>query len=269
MEARTATAPKSRTWEWPVVAGQELRDLWLGGKGLWLSLAFSVVLSVIAYLAATNESLNFLEQREAVSLMVQVAIAIGSMLALLAAADAVSGERERGTLESLLVTPVPRLALTAGKLLAAFTLWLAAFVVMTPYVWLLGRGVGLVDEALAAGFVVGTLLAVFVASLGFVTSVFAGSNRVSLSLSLFLLLALFLPTQLPAGAQKGWAGELLLQINPITAGVRYVGRICVDGHAWDEDLEWLISPIVGAVAGVFVAGIVGARFLRLRRVVGE
>ena len=68
---------------------------------------------------ATNQALNFLEQREAVNLTLQVAVAVGALLALLAAADAISGERERGTLESLLLTPVPRRQLVAGKLLAA------------------------------------------------------------------------------------------------------------------------------------------------------
>ena len=33
---------------------QELRDLWIGGRGLVLTFAFSLLLSVIAYLVATN-----------------------------------------------------------------------------------------------------------------------------------------------------------------------------------------------------------------------
>ena len=83
-----------------------------------------------------------------------------------------------------------------------------------PYVWFLGRGVGVTGDALLTGFVVGTLLAIFLASLGLVISVFAGSNRVSLSLSLLILLALFAPTQLPAGAQKGWGETLPALLHP-------------------------------------------------------
>src|SRR6476661_4946098 len=143
-----------------VVLAEELRDLWLGGRALLLSLAFSLLLSVIAYLVATNRALNFLEQRETVNLTLQVAIAVGALLALLTAADAWSGERERGTLESLLLTPVSRIAIAAGKLLAALSLWLAAFAITIPYVWFLGRGVGIAGDALVAGIVVGSLLAV-------------------------------------------------------------------------------------------------------------
>jgi ABC-2 type transport system permease protein len=246
-----------------VVLGQELRDLWLGGRGLVLTFAFSLLLSVIAYLVATNHALNFLEHRETVNLLLQVAIAVGALLALLAAADTVSGERERGTLESLLLTPVSRFALAAGKLLGSLSLWAVALVVTIPYLWFLGRGVGLVGAALVTGVVVGTLLAVFLASLGFLISVFSSSNRVSLSLSVLLLLALFVPTQLPSAAQQGWAGDLLLRLNPITAGEHYVGKIVTSAHPWSEDLSWLVSPLVCAAAFAALALLAGARCVRL------
>jgi len=264
MEAVARGGRERSTPAWIVVTEQELRDLWLGGRGLVLSVAFSLLLSVIAYLVATNRALNFLEQRESVNLTLQVAIAVGALLALLSAADTVSGERERGTLESLLVTPVSRLEITLGKLLAALSLWLAAFVITVPYVWFLGRGVGLVGDALATGFVVGTLLAIFLASLGVLISVFAASNRVSLSLSLLVLLALFVPTQLPSSAQQGWAGDLLLRLNPMTAGEHYVGKIVTNGHPWSQDISWLLSPLVAAVVFSAAALVVGARFTGLR-----
>jgi len=248
---------------WTVVAGQELRDLWLGGRGLMLTLAFSCLLSVLSYLVATNQALNFLEQREAVNLTLQVAIAVGALLALLGGADTISGERERGSLEGLLLTPVSRLQLTSGKLVAALSLWVGAFVVTIPYVWFLGRGVGIVGDALATGALVGTLLAVFLVSFGVLVSIFAGSNRVSLSVSLFVLLALFAPTQFPSSAQQGWAGDLLLRANPLTAGEHYVGKIVVDGHAWSQDVTWLISPAAAAALFALLVAAAGRRRLRL------
>jgi ABC-2 type transport system permease protein len=252
-----------------VVLERELRDLWTGGRGLLLSLAFSILLSVIAYLVATNTALNFLEARESVNLTLQVTVAVGALLTLLAAADAISGERERGTLESLLVSPVSRRQLAGGKLLAALSLWLAAFAITVPYAWFLGRNVGLVRDSLLTGIVVGTLLAVFLGSLGLVVSFFASSNRVSLSVSLFALLALFAPTQLPSSAQQGWAGELLLRVNPITAGEHYVGKILVSSHTWTEDVSWLISPVVAAAVLAAAVVALAGRFIQLRGGVAE
>jgi ABC-2 type transport system permease protein len=251
-----------------VVARQELRDLWIGGRGLLLAFAFSVLLSAITYLGATNEALNFLERREAVNLTLQVAVGVGALLALLAAADAISGERERGTLESLLLTPVDRPGLVAGKLLAALSLWLGALVVTVPYVWFLGHDVGAAGEAIGTGALAGTLLAIGLTAFGIVVSSLADSNRISLSVCLFTLLALFAPTQLPAGAQHGWAGEALLRINPVTAAEHYVGAIVVDQHGWARDLSWLLSPLIAAIALTVVAVAVVPRFLRLRGGVG-
>ena len=259
----STAARGTRGSAWRIVAAQELRDLWVGGRGLLLSLAFSLLLSVLAYLVATNHALNFLEQRESVNLTLQVAIAVGALLALLGAADAISGERERGSLESLLLAPASRLELTLGKLLAAASLWLAAFVLTIPYIWFLGRGVGIVGVALGAGVVVGTLLALFLVSLGMLISIFARSNRISLSLSLFLLIALFAPTQFPTSAQQGWLGDFLLRANPLTAGEHYVGKIVVDAHPWREDVSWLLSPAIAAAVFAAIAGIAGARFVRL------
>jgi ABC-2 type transport system permease protein len=264
VEERAAhTAREEQGSGWTVVLVQELRDLWLGGRGLALSFGFSLLIALIAYLTATNTALNFLEQRESVNLTLQVAIAVGGLLTLLAAADAVSGERERGTLETLLLTPVSRRQVLTGKLLSALSLWVAAFVITAPYVWFLGRGVGVVRDGLVTGFVVGSLVACFLASLGLVISLLCNSNRVSLSVSLFLLLALFAPTQLPSSAQQGWAGELLLRINPITAGEHYVGKVITNGHAWDEDVSWLLAPAVAAAVLLIAVPLVGVRFLRL------
>lgn len=261
--AATAAASERRTSNLSVVAGQELRELWIGGRGLLLTLGFSVLLSVVTYLVATNTALNYLEQRESVNLLLQLAIAVGALLCLVAGADTISGERERGTIEALLLTPTRRVELTGGKLLGALSLWVVALVVATPYVWFLGRGVGVVGVALAAGVVVGTLLAVFLASLGVLVSVFAASNRISLSLSLFLLLALFAVSQFPTSAQRGRAGEIFLRVDPITAGEHYVGKVVVDAHAWSEDASWLLSPAVAAIA-FGIAAVVAGRWIRLR-----
>jgi ABC-2 type transport system permease protein len=226
-------------------------------------LAFSVLESVMTYLAATNEALNFLEQHEALNLVLQAAVAVGALLALLGAADSISGERERGTLEALLLTPLPRRQLVSGKLLAALSLWLAALIVAVPYLWFLGRGVSAVGDALGSALLVGTLLAVALAALGTVISALAHSNRISLSVSLFVLLALFAPTQLPSGARQGWAGELLLRVNPVTAGEHYIGNVVIDQHGWSRDLGWLTSPLVAAVGLTAIAILVMPRFIAL------
>lgn len=251
-----------------IIAGQECRDLWLSGRGPVLTFAYAVLLSAVTYLAATNQILSFLEQRESVNLVLQIAVAVGVLLTLVVAADAISGERERGTLESLLLTPVSRGSIVLGKLVAAMSLWAMVFVVAVPYLWVLGKGVAVVGEALLLGLVVGTLLALSMAAVGLLISARSSTNKVSLAASLFLLLALFAPTQLPAMPTSS-VGDLLVRINPVTAGMHYIGLVLLKGHTWTQDLSYLISPVVAVVATAVALVVMGPRIVRLTGGVGS
>lgn len=245
--AHEETAAHSRLPGWIIVLDRELRDLWLGGRGLWLLVGHSLLLSAVTYLVSASGTANYLEQREAASLALQVGVVVGTLLVLLAAADAVSGERERETLETLLLAPVAQAHIAAGKLLASLSLWLAAYAVTIPYLWFLGRGVGIAGVGVATGLVVGTLVAVCLGSFGLLLSLVTRSNRVSLSVALLLLLALFAPTQIPSSAQRGWIGELFQRVDPITSATHVVTARVVNGRSWGDELSWLASPLIGAV----------------------
>jgi ABC-2 type transport system permease protein len=245
-----------------VIAEQESRDLWIGGRGPLLVFAFSVLLSAMTYLAATNRAMNFLEQRESVNLTVQVALSVGVLLTLVVSADAISGERERGTLEALLLTPVSRRGIVGGKLVAALTLWLACLVVTVPYLWVLGRGVAVAGQAALLTLIVGTLLAVGLGGLGLLISALTSSNKTSLASSLLLLLVLFAPTQLPALPKTG-IGELLVRVNPIGSGLHYVSQVLVNRRSWTYDLSYLLSPALLAVVVCSVLIATGPRIVKL------
>lgn len=254
-----AEAPASRRASWRVVFAQECSDLWLGSKGLSVLFGYSLVLSVLAYLAAGDASINLLDARESVGLIVQVAIALGTLAALVVSADAISGERERGTLESLLVTPVPRRSLVVGKLLAATTTWIACLVVAVPLVVVLADGLGIAAEALVVLLVVGGLVAAALTALGLAVSAVAMSNRMSLAASVALLLALAAPSQLPAIKAKGALGSVLIKANPVSAGLRLANDVLVNQASWSTNWTYVISPVVAAVALTIVAVALSSR----------
>ncbi|QIN85143.1 ABC transporter permease subunit [Rubrobacter tropicus] len=106
---------------WVVIALRELSALWRGGRILVLIIPFSMVLSAISYLLATNNELNLIPPKEMVLLVLQVSLAVSILITLILGANAISGMRENGTLESLLVTPVSRQQIVLGKFLAALS----------------------------------------------------------------------------------------------------------------------------------------------------
>ncbi len=241
----------------------------------------------MTYLTATNQELNIIDQKDTVNLVVKVTIWVGVAVVLLLSVDSISGERERGTLESLLLTPLGPRQIVAGKGLAALTVWPIILLAALPYVGVLRPDSGLFADALGAAIVVGSLLTVTFASLGvtvsalgaaivvgsLLTVTFASlgvtvsaltnSNRQSLLLSFFIFLALVLPTQLPGGALKGWLGDIVNRANPLNAGSQFVDKVVVSNNAWASEAEWLISPFVAASAALLAATLVCGR-LRLQ-----
>ena len=134
-----------------VVARRELADLWLRARVRPARRLQRAPERDQPYLVATNQAINFIEQREAVGLTLQVAVAVGALLSLLAAADALSGERDRGSLEALLWRRSRAGSSSSARAPRPLSLWLAAFAVAVPYVWFLGHGIGLVAVPLAGG----------------------------------------------------------------------------------------------------------------------
>lgn len=242
---------------WRIVAEQELRDLWLSSRGLIVLLGYTLLLSGMSYLAASDAQLNLLDARESVNIVVQLAIALGTLTALIISADAISGERERGTLEALLVTPLGRTDLVIGKLIAASTMWLASIVVAVPYVFALAQGTKVVGDAVVILVVVGALVAIALTALGVMVSALAPSNRASLASAVVVLLVMAAPSQLPAVSTSGPVGWLLLRANPVSAGLHLASKVLVAGESWSTHWTLLLAPLVAAaalsVAALFVA----------------
>lgn len=231
---------------WWILLRQEMVELWGGSKGLSVLLGYSVVLSLLAYLASADAGINLLDARESVGIVVRIAVATGTLAAMVISADAISGERERGTLEALLLAPISGRDLVVGKLVAATTMWVAALVVATPYVIVMADGPGLVFDAIAALLVAGGLTAAALTALGMSISSWARSNRTSLVGSVALLLLLAAPSQLPSVKANGTLNSVLVKANPVSAGLQLADNLLVKQQGWPQQWPYVLSPLIGA-----------------------
>ena len=255
-----AAAKPTPTWR--VVTMRELADLWGGTKGLTVLFGFSVLLSVLAYLASADAGVNLLDARESVGVIVQTAIGLGTLAALVVSADAISGERERGTLEALLVTPLRRRDLVIGKLLASTSMWIAAIALAIPFVAVMADGPGVATDALVVLVVAGSLVAAALTALGLAISSLANSNRVSLAASIAALLVLAAPARLPGVTQQGFLGSILIRANPVSAGLKLASEVLVAQKSWASQWTLLVSPAIAAVV-LTAAAIALARRIQL------
>jgi len=219
---------------WWLVFRRELTELWLGGRALTLLSLFSILLGITAFLIATNAELELIPPKEVASLMLQPSIAFGLFIGLIIGADSISGERERSTLEALLLTPTSRRQIIVGKFLAAASPWPAALAISFPFVAVLSQWDEVLGQALLWGTLLGTMLALAFTGVGMLVSFWSNSNRTSLFVSLLIYFVFFLPTQFPGEAQKGLVGQLIKRANPMEATKHFIDKILVNNRTVDE-----------------------------------
>jgi len=183
-----------------------------------------------------------------------------TMTLVMMTAMAMTRERERGTLENLLATPVRPLEMMIGKILPY------VFIGYVQVLVVFGAARLLFDVPMAGSFgmLSATVLLFIVATLavGFTFSTIARSQMQSMQMTMFY----FLPNILLSGfmfpfrGMPGWAqaiGEML----PLTHFVRIVRGIMLKGVAWHD-----IWPEAGAiVAFLFVVGAIA--MLRYRQTI--
>jgi uncharacterized repeat protein (TIGR01451 family) len=232
---------------WWLVFTSELHELWMGGKAPVLLLIFSVLLGIMTWVMASNSELSLIPPQEMVYETTKAAIAVGLFISLIIGADSISGERERATLEGLLLTPTSRRQLVVGKFLAGVSPWPVAMLIAIPYMKVLSQGDEVFQHALPWGALLGTILAPAFTGLGMLTSFWSNSNKTSLFSALGLYILFLIPTQLPGRATTGAMGMLLNQVNPIQSTFVFLSRILVNNRTVVERAYYLTSPIAFAV----------------------
>lgn len=234
--------PAAPTW-W-IIFTRELLEMWIGGKALVLLFIYSVILGLLSYVLASNNELDLIPSEEMVFLILQTALLVGGFIAAIIGADSISGERERATLEALLITPGSRTQIVVGKLLAALTPWPAAMLTTLPYLHALAQDEEIFVRALLLGFLFGTLLTLAYTGIGLLASIWSASNRTSLGISLLIFILCALPVQFPGNTQTGVMGRMLKALNPMEAVDHVIEKLLVNNRTLDELTTFLVSPVL-------------------------
>jgi ABC-2 type transport system permease protein len=248
---------------WWLVCTRELADLWIGGKALILILVYSILLGIMVYVLSSNSELSLIPPKEMVYETLKNAIAVSLFIGLIIGADSLSGERERATLESLLLTPTSRRQIVVGKFLAGVTPWPAALIIAVPFLALLAQGDEILAPAILWGAILGSTLVLAYTGLGMLVSFFSGSNKTSYFISLGIYIMFLVPAQLPGRAQTGAAGQFLQWVNPFAASNHFLSKHLVNHRTVAEFWTWLISPVVFAFIAIGLLLAYAAPGLRL------
>lgn len=248
---------------WWLMFVRELSDLWIGGKALYLILAYSIFLGFQAYSQVLTAQTETVPPKEMVFATLQVVFYTSGLIGLIIGADSISGERERGTLEALLLTPASRRQIILGKFLAGLSPWPIALLIAIPFLKLLAQGDPVFGQSLYWGGIVGTLLAIGFTGLGMLVSFWTSSNKVSFFVSLGIYLIVLLPSTWPGRAVRGAVAKFFQRINPLEGTNELLEKILVNNRPFSQYETWFRTPEVFAAVVVVILLIYAGSRLRM------
>jgi ABC-type transport system involved in multi-copper enzyme maturation permease subunit len=225
-----ANSRETESWRpalpaWWIILSTELAELWIGGKALYLILAYSILLGIQTFVLATNFELSLFTPPEMIFEILKSSIQVGLLIGLIIGSDSISGERERATFEGLLLTPASRRQIVLGKFLASLSAWPVSLCISVPFMFLLSQGNAVFGPALVWGALIGILLVPAFTALGMIVSFWCNSNKTSFFISLGIFLVFILMGQVIGTAKIGLFGQMLLFINPLPSGFDFLSKM--------------------------------------------
>ncbi|MBU2572498.1 MAG: ABC transporter permease [Elusimicrobia bacterium] len=182
-------------------------------------------------------------------------------------AGAITGERDRGTLSMLLVTPMPRRRIAAGKLLASILYVLFLISTSIPFA-ALSFGFGGTDLRLL-GITYGCIIVTvfFLASLGLVVSTLMRRTVPAILLAYGLVAALLVGSgaaELALHAfYKDFKSIVFVYLNPFTPLVLNAMDM-PSAEIANKHLYWWITPLLLLLLSLIFTAVAGRRIRSLR-----
>jgi ABC-2 type transport system permease protein len=213
----------------PLVRKEIMEDLMATRGSIFLVIA-CVVLSVFSVLLVSNTELSLLDNAQAVYMMSGIIIALASLVAVIRGSDGFAGERERDTLEPLMLTPVTGHKLALAKLIGIVFSWLILFILSIPYLWAVGSTGQNLLPAIQYLFITGMLMVLSFGGLALALSAKARSFKSALSIGLTALFLAGSPLILGPSLRQGTVGRAIDLLNPFAGALNTLDSVVIDSQ---------------------------------------
>ncbi|MGL5445916.1 MAG: ABC transporter permease [Rhabdaerophilum sp.] len=237
-----------------LIARKEAGEIVVSRRGRAWLLAMVGVLSGFSLLLVGSTELSLLDNAQVVYDMAGIVIALGALLALVVGSDAFAGEHERGSLTPLLLAPVSRHGILAGKIGGQMVAWAVMFVLALPYLWAVGStGQNLIGAIVGlALFGTPVVLAFGLFSMGLGARL--GSVRGTMMTMLVVLLLAASPLLIGPSLRQSTLGRWFDAVNPFSHAVNALDAMIIDSLGVAAQsihlvaiLAWLLFALAYAV----------------------
>ena len=198
---------------------KEIREHVFSRKGVWIFFAISILFSGLTYSFISVKELSLLAQVEVNMTFMKALIGISILVSIILGSTMVSGEKEQGTLESLLLTPLSKVKIILSKVVGILVFWLIISVISIPYFYALTYGTNMLLTILSYLYLIGLPLVISFSllSLAFSTWISSSKNATLLSIVLFLVTAI--PMFLSTTMKKSGFAHLVDSLSPVSASM--------------------------------------------------
>lgn len=238
---------------------KELAEDFLAARGALLLLVASVILSAFSLLLVSNTELSLLDNAQAVYLMTAIILTLASLMAIVRGSDGFAGERDRETLEALLLAPIAGPGVAAAKLVGILLSWLVLFTLSIPYLWAVGSRGQHLGYAIGYLLITGTLLVVIFGGLALALSAKMKTFKGVLSTGLTLLLFSASPVLLGPSLRQSTVGRMMDFANPFADALNTLDSVVIDGQGIAFQLLRLAIMIIYSVSFVWLLRIATKR----------
>jgi ABC-type Na+ efflux pump permease subunit len=239
--------------------GKEIQEDFRSARGAFFLVVAALVLSVFAVLLVSNTELSLLDNAQAVYMMAGIVIALAALVAVLRGSDGFAGERDRQTLEPLLLAPINGSGLAAAKLCGILVSWLTLFILAIPYLWAVGSTGQNLFAAILYLFLAGTLIVLVFGGAALALSARMKTFKGVLSLGLTVLLLLGSPVLLGPSLRQSAVGRVLDLVNPFAAALNTLDSVIIDS----QGLSWQLLRL--AVMGSYGLAVLWWLYAATRR----
>jgi ABC-2 type transport system permease protein len=156
----------------------------------------------MSYSFVSVKELSLLAQTEVIVTMGKLVIGLALLITIVLAAVTFSNEKEESTLESLMLTPVPKMQVAFAKLIGVLLMGISVFAIAIPYISTLSYGTGLIARAVIFIVVIVVFVAFSYANISNTLSILLGSSKNSIITSLIFFILTGLPSLLSTSLKK-------------------------------------------------------------------
>lgn len=214
-----------------LIARKEAGELLFDLRGQAWLLAMAVALSAFGLLLIGSAELSLLDNAQVVYDMTGIVTALGALLALIVGIDGVGGERERGSLVPLLLTPASRGSILLGKIGGVAVAWAVMLLLAAPYLWAVGSTGQNLRDSLVVLLLLGTPVVLGFGLLGLGLGARLDTARAALLAGLIALLVAASPLLIGPSLRQSALGRIFDAANPFSAAVNAYDAVIIDSQS--------------------------------------